>query len=470
MSNNHIAVFLGPSCHREEAKKHLENADYYPPAARGSFYNIINDGYRIIILIDGLFYGNLSVWHKEIIYALDSGIEVIGVSSMGALRAAELQGTNMTGVGTIFSWYRDGVIDGDDEVALLHEGIESHFAGLTIPLVNLRWNLIKALKNGLIGKQEEAMIIGSAKQLCFTERTIEKILNPLKESFDIDLVKAWLNNNGEDLKKMDAIQALRLAGDWQLKESIPVIPTLREYEIIHINVGIDYYKNERMVSIKAKHGDSETRLVDYARRIFADDPAYSDLLRARSYQRLIVGWARELRLDDIKSEDIIGMNSNWSQETIDFEHRRSTGLTLIDITKEHQDAMLSHSLQQQFCVEEATDVVRALDEWLKNQRQESPIDWTQMIDLNGKLVYTLWWLGRKKNITESLNSIGQNEHDGNQTFDVAQKQVEKVMDFTRWIDKMGTAYFGYTLDRAREILLAYQYLNCLKHIPLGEQE
>jgi hypothetical protein len=470
MSNNQIAVFLGPSCNMEEAKKYLKNADYYAPAARGSFYNIINDGYRIIVLIDGLFYGSLSLWHKEIIYALDSGIEVIGASSMGALRAAELQGTNIIGVGTIFNWYRDGVIDGDDEVALLHGGSESHFVGLTIPLVNLRWNLIKAVSKGLISKQEEAMIIGSAKQLCFTERTIEKIFNPLKENFDIYPVKAWLNDNWEDLKKMDAIQALKLAGERQLQEPISVIPIVREYEIVHINVGIEYYKSERMTSIKAKHGDSETPLVEYAKRISANDPAYRDLVRARSYQRLIVGWARELRLDDIKSEDLINMKSNWSPETIDFEHRRATGLTLIDIAREHQDAILSLSLQQQFCGEEVTDVVRALDEWLKDQRQESPIDWMQMIDLNGKLIYTLWRLGQKKNIMESLNGLEQNERNGNYSLEEPQKQVEKVIDFTKWIDKMGTAYFGYTLDATKEILLAYQYLNCLKHIPTGAQE
>jgi hypothetical protein len=470
MGSNKIAVFLGPSCPREEAKEHLGNADYYAPAARGSFYNIINDGYRIIVLIDGLFYGSLSVWHKEIIYALDSGIEVIGASSMGALRATELQGTNMTGVGTIFGWYRDGLIDGDDEVALVHGGIENHFLGLTIPLVNLRWNLLEATRNGLIGKQEEAIIIESAKRLCFTERTIEKILNPLQENFDIDPVKAWLNKNGEDLKKMDAIQALRMARDIQLKKSIPVIPTLREYEITHINIGIEYYKDERMASIKAKDGGSEISLVNYAKRINVNDAAYIDLLRARSYQRLIVGWARELRLDDIKSEYLIGMDSKWSQETIGFEHRRSTGLTLIDITREHQDSMLSYSLQQQFCSEGAIDIIRVLDEWLKDQTQESPIDWTQVIDLNGKLLYTLWRLGQKKSITENLNSTEKNEPNRNQTIEETQKQAEKVMEFTKWIDKMKTAYFGYTLDAAREILLVYQYLDCLKHIPIGEQE
>ena len=52
---------------------------------------------------------------------MEEGIQVLGASSMGALRAAELHGFGMIGYGTIFEWYRDGLIDGDDEVALWHE-------------------------------------------------------------------------------------------------------------------------------------------------------------------------------------------------------------------------------------------------------------------------------------------------------------------------------------------------------------
>ncbi len=466
MSNHQIAVFLGPTCPAEEAREYLENADYYAPAIRGSFYNIINDGYRLIVLIDGLFYGSLSVWHKEIMFALDSGIEVIGASSIGALRAAELQGMGMTGVGTIFSWYRDGVIDGDDEVALLHGGIESSFFGLTIPLVNLRWNLSNAARNGVITRQEEAMVIESARQLCFTERTVENILNPLKESFDIVPVKNCLGDDGENLKKLDAIEALKMARSRQFDESLPVVSPLRDYETVHMNVGIAYYKSERMVSIKAKHGDTETPLVDYALAIADKASAYGDLVRARSYQKLIVGWARELRLDQIEGEDSFGVESNWRPESIDFEFRRATGLTLIDIAREHRDAVLSHSLQRRFCPAGAMDIVKALDERLMEQAQEMPVDWEKMIRLNGRLIYTLWRLGQKKQIAESQDSLEQ-KHNGTPVEEL-QAQVDRIMGFIRRIDELGTTHFGYTLDAAREIVLAHQYLNCLNRIAAAD--
>lgn len=70
-----------------------------------------------IVLIDGIFYQDLAVWHKEIIYALLRNIVCIGAASMGALRAAELHVYGMIGVGAIFERYQAGEED-DSLVAL----------------------------------------------------------------------------------------------------------------------------------------------------------------------------------------------------------------------------------------------------------------------------------------------------------------------------------------------------------------
>jgi hypothetical protein len=101
-----------------EAEKIL-SADYFPPASRGDIYRIIASGVRTIVLIDGVFHSTRSVWQREILDALGDGIEVLGASSMGALRAAELHPFGMAGHGTIFEWYKNGLIEGDDEVAPL---------------------------------------------------------------------------------------------------------------------------------------------------------------------------------------------------------------------------------------------------------------------------------------------------------------------------------------------------------------
>lgn len=71
-----------------------------------------------IVLIDGTYYQTLSVWHKEIVYALLEGVTVIGASSIGAIRAAELWRYGMIGIGEIFERYRDG--EEDDSLVVLN--------------------------------------------------------------------------------------------------------------------------------------------------------------------------------------------------------------------------------------------------------------------------------------------------------------------------------------------------------------
>ncbi|WP_197093370.1 TfuA-like protein [Nonomuraea sp. SBT364] len=68
----------------------------------------------------------LSLRQKEILHLPANGVTVIGCSSLGALRAAELHPQGMTGSGQVFAMYRDGVADGDDEVAVAHDEAPRH--------------------------------------------------------------------------------------------------------------------------------------------------------------------------------------------------------------------------------------------------------------------------------------------------------------------------------------------------------
>src|SRR5262249_38218406 len=90
-------VFAGPSLPRREILR-LFPADLRPPAARGDVWRAMLDSPRVIVLIDGVFESQPSVWHREILEALAAGITVFGASSMGALRAVELASDGMIGV------------------------------------------------------------------------------------------------------------------------------------------------------------------------------------------------------------------------------------------------------------------------------------------------------------------------------------------------------------------------------------
>jgi hypothetical protein len=110
-------IFVGPSIYGVEVTR-LPGEMWLPPAKSGDILQaILTIRPQQVVLIDGVFHQSQSVWHKEIGYALMRGIVVIGASSMGAIRAAEMHRYGMIGVGKIFEMYRDGEED-DSLVAM----------------------------------------------------------------------------------------------------------------------------------------------------------------------------------------------------------------------------------------------------------------------------------------------------------------------------------------------------------------
>jgi hypothetical protein len=125
--------------------EHLVGAIYRPPAKQGDIVSdLVNYHPARLLLIDGEFRQNLSVWHKELVYALQyPGLKAVyGAASIGALRAAELDYLGMIGVGKIYEWYRDGVTEDDSEVAVNFTVKQTKkgpvYQLLTVPLADIR--------------------------------------------------------------------------------------------------------------------------------------------------------------------------------------------------------------------------------------------------------------------------------------------------------------------------------------------
>jgi len=138
-----IAIFVGPSLWGISQDK-LPGELWLPPVRCGDVVAVVaQHAPKKILIIDGFFHQVLSVWHKEIIYALLKGTVVIGASSMGALRAAEMHRYGMIGVGKIFEMFRDGEED-DSLVALTCD--PNTFAPLTEAPVGNRQKTLDALQ------------------------------------------------------------------------------------------------------------------------------------------------------------------------------------------------------------------------------------------------------------------------------------------------------------------------------------
>ena len=142
-------IFLGPSLPLSAAKD-ICDAVYLPPAAQGSIVSAVQRYEpRSLLIIDGVFQSAPAVRHKEILWAMSRGVRVLGAASMGALRAAELHGHGMIGIGLIYRWYRRYAFAPDDAVAVLHMPDELGSAAMTLALIDLVQTLKGAERRGI---------------------------------------------------------------------------------------------------------------------------------------------------------------------------------------------------------------------------------------------------------------------------------------------------------------------------------
>lgn len=208
-----IYIFTGPTISKSEGAQILE-AHYLPPVAQGDLYRVSLLKPQVIGIIDGYFERIPAVWHKEILWAMQQGVHVYGSASMGALRAAELTAFGMVGVGKIFEDYHRGILEDDDEVALLHGPELVNYQAVSEPMVNIRATLEKALDCKIITAETKERLVQIGKTLFYGDRSYEVIMEEgrktgLSKSQLIEL-QTWLSNYKINQKQEDARAMLAL--------------------------------------------------------------------------------------------------------------------------------------------------------------------------------------------------------------------------------------------------------------------
>ena len=144
----------------------------------------------------------------------------MGASSLGALRAVELEQFGMIGVGRIFAMYKCKRIIADDEVALVFA--EEDWRPLSEPLINIRYALSAARRLGLIHARERQLLIRIAGRIYFAERRWSTVLDSASKYMDADRIAelaAFLSSARLDLKKEDALQLLNAARAFMVGDS-----------------------------------------------------------------------------------------------------------------------------------------------------------------------------------------------------------------------------------------------------------
>lgn len=203
-----IVVFLGPSLPVADARAILD-AQYLPPAKMGDVYAVVErEQPDAIGIVDGYFDSVPSVWHKEILVALSRGVRVVGASSMGALRAAELSIYGMEGVGWVFDAYRSGVLEDDDEVAIAHASADKAYRNLSEAMVNLRVGLTRACERGVIRADTRDTLVALGKACFYPERSWGRLLrdgaNSGLDAEELSRLDAFVKTERPDIKREDA--------------------------------------------------------------------------------------------------------------------------------------------------------------------------------------------------------------------------------------------------------------------------
>lgn len=195
MNNPTRVIYVDSTISHVDLQEYTTPSDLLLPGIRrGDLIRSVssNPTVKSIVIIDGVFEEQASITHKEILWALARGIEVVGIASLGALRAYELMSFGMRGYGTIFRWYEEGELDGDDEVAVAYFP-DAKISTKTIPMVNIRATL------RFLGVNDRELIT-LIRCIHFRERTWTEIGKKVTKEIDELLIKNYV-----DLKREDVI-------------------------------------------------------------------------------------------------------------------------------------------------------------------------------------------------------------------------------------------------------------------------
>jgi hypothetical protein len=231
-----IYCFSGPTLNSTQLSI-FPQVSFLPPIKSGDLNTLLlNKSNRVqsVIIIDGLYHSSLSIRHKEIIAAIKRGIKVYGAGSIGALRAAELNGYGMIGHGEVFHYYANNLITSDDEVSVVHDPC-SPFTSYSLPTINLRLSIPSLIKQGLISGIQSSDLLSFYESLHYTERTRSRFIHYLKEvGLDPSLV-----DHITDYKLKDSIELLSHVTSTSNDRTMNICDTQKQN---HVDFGY-YFEN-----------------------------------------------------------------------------------------------------------------------------------------------------------------------------------------------------------------------------------
>ncbi|MGW0969409.1 TfuA-like protein [Streptomyces sp. NPDC002516] len=199
-------AFVGPTLPPHQRPRGC--FEYRPPVRHGDLFDLCLRPGDQVLVIDGVYQHFAPIRHKEILAQLARGVHVAGTASLGALRAAELAGFGMQGLGHVYGEARAGRLSADADVAVLHTDDSAGARRLTEAMVCVRHALGELLRTGELDPGQATRLEQAAARLHFTERSATGLRHVAGADRDaMQLLLDHLKRHG-DIKTRDARHAL----------------------------------------------------------------------------------------------------------------------------------------------------------------------------------------------------------------------------------------------------------------------
>jgi hypothetical protein len=242
---------------------------------------------------------------------------------MGALRAAELHQFGMRGVGEIFEKYRNGTLEDDDEVAVLHGPAELGYPAASEALVNIRATLDEAMHGGLITSDIGAILLKHAKTAFFKNRSYHHLLQAYisdgGDTATAEALKKWLPLGRVDQKRLDAIRMLREIDQFVSSKPGPVrVPYHFETTLLWQRL-TDAHRNKQTRNSAFDLGASTSGCAEGFHHL----ALYRELVSQECVRRGLKPGTAELRAATIRLANMLGLTTY--EELNDWRNAHAIG-------------------------------------------------------------------------------------------------------------------------------------------------
>lgn len=206
------AVFYGDTI------KKYSNCVFHPPIQAGDLIDLLPCKHTGVIICDGIYWTKPAIQIPEILYAIKSGITVVGVSSYGALRYADITEVNgMLGVGKICEMFKRASTIEDADVAVFHND-QFPFNSFSLPVVNII-QTIKELK--MYNNSESRALLEYLRSIPIPQRTwlnMERWAS--QENKKAKLLVEAIKQNYQNQKYLDLLEALEYTKQHKFEKSL----------------------------------------------------------------------------------------------------------------------------------------------------------------------------------------------------------------------------------------------------------